>query len=250
MKNVCLGFCIVAAFNLTACGGGGSIIEPVPVSDNPSTPTPAPNPAPTPPSGNFTVLTIGDSYFDSLIPEQQSIPHEISNALQQTVVNKAEGGAMIFNGSDFGADGITDIRDQYVPETWDWVVMDGGGNDLNEKCSCNDCNATMDSLISQDGNVGEIPLLINRMLADGSKVVFMQYPEIPADAQFGFAACDDEFTEMTFRLNQFALNTQHLWLVLASDVVPIGDASYFDDDFVYPTYLKILAFSVRIKGFR
>jgi hypothetical protein len=62
----------------------------------------------------------------------------------------------------------------------------------------------MDSLISQDGNVGEIPLLINRMLADGSKVVFMQYPEIPADAQFGFAACDDEFTEMTFRLNQFA----------------------------------------------
>lgn len=176
------------------------------------------------------ILAIGDSFFEWHVGSQQSIPDEIAKSLSQTVSNQSMIGAVIT-----GGDGGIDIKDQYARGDWDWVVMAGGGNDLNDKCSCNACDAVLDELISQDANSGAIPDLVTTMLNNGHSVVYMSYPVLPNDAQFGFNRCGDEFAELQFRVNQLALNTQNMWMVSASDVVPEGDSSYFEGDSVHPS---------------
>lgn len=223
-----LALCVV----LAGCGGGSS--EMVGASTNAPEQNTMTAPASMPPtrgdSGNVRILAIGDSFFDYHVATGESIPDEIGKVLQQRVVNRAEGGAMFS-----GGDEITDIPDQYKAGEWDWVVLDGGGNDLNDKCGCNACDDELDALISLNSQSGVIPDLIARMRADDAQVVYMQYPEIPADAESGFAQCEQAFMELAYRVNQLALNTEGFWLVDASDVVPAGDPSFFVSDNVHPS---------------
>ncbi|MFK7892305.1 MAG: SGNH/GDSL hydrolase family protein [Granulosicoccus sp.] len=176
------------------------------------------------------ILSIGDSFFEWHAESKQSIPDEIGKLLNKSVSNQAMIGALIT-----GGDGGIDIEDQYVEGGWEWVVMAGGGNDLNDKCSCNACEGVLDQLISQDATSGAIPELVTTMLNNGHNVVYMSYPVLPIGAQFGFNQCSDDFIELEFRVDQLALNTQNMWLVRASDVVPEDDNAYFEGDLVHPS---------------
>jgi acyl-CoA thioesterase-1 len=109
------------------------------------------------------------------------------------------------------------------------------GNDVNEKCDCNACENVLDELISLDGTKGEIPNLVDKMHLYGNNVVYVLYPKLPQDTKFRSGQCNDEFIQLTSRINQFALNTDNFWLVSADDVVPEGDASFFLDDKIHPS---------------
>ena len=196
---------------LTACGGSQDT-EPRPLNTE------------------AEILAIGDSFFEWHIDSQQSIPDEIGKSLSKSVSNQSMIGAVLT-----GGDGGIDIENQYVEGDWEWVVMAGGGNDVNDKCSCNACEGILDELITQDANSGAIPQLVATILNNGHNVVYMSYPVLPTDAQFGFNQCADEFIELEFRVNQLALNTESMWMVSASDVVPEGDNSYFEGDSVHPS---------------
>lgn len=196
---------------LTACGGS---------QDN----------EPRPLNTEAEILAIGDSFFEWHAESNQSIPDEIGKMLSKSVSNQAMSGALIT-----GGDGGIDIENQYVEGGWEWVVIAGGGNDLNDKCSCNACEGVLDQLITQDANAGAIPELVKTVLSNGHHVVYMSYPVLPSGAQFGFNQCSDEFVALEFRVNQLALNTQNMWLVSASDVVPEDDNSYFEGDLVHPS---------------
>ena len=218
------------ALGLAACGGSASDTSVPTSSVSPSVPTPVttsfdPN--------TSTILAIGDSFFEWHVGSQQSIPDEIGKALQTSVDNRAISGASFFGTSD--DEELINVKDQYEVGNWDWVVMNGGGNDVNDKCQCNACEGVIDQLISIDATTGELPSLVTQMLQDENKVVFVMYPEIPVDAEYGFEQCEEEFIEVEYRINQLDLNTENFWLVSASDVVPTGDNSYFVDDLVHPS---------------
>jgi lysophospholipase L1-like esterase len=99
----------------------------------------------------------------------------------------------------------------------------------------NACEVVIDELISIDTFTGELPSLVDQMQQDGNKVVFAMYPHIAIGAEYGFDQCVEEFIDLEYRINQFAINTENFWLVRASNVVPTGDNSYFVDDLVHPS---------------
>jgi hypothetical protein len=167
-----------------------------------------------------TILAIRDSFFEWHMESQQSISDEIGKALQTSVDNRAISGASLFGVSD--DEELLNVKDQYEVGNWDWVEMNGGSNDVNDKCQCNACEGVIDELISIDATTGELPSLVTQMLQNGNKVVFVMYPEIEVDAEYGFEQCEQEFIEVEYRVNQLALNTENFWIVSASDVVPTG----------------------------
>jgi hypothetical protein len=65
-------------------------------------------------------------------------------------------------------------------------------------------------------------------------MVFVMYPQILTDAEYGFNQSGEEFSEVDLRIKLLAVNTDDFWFVSALDVVPTGDKSYFDDDLVHP----------------
>ena len=70
------------------------------------------------------------------------------------------------------------------------MLLSGGGNDLNNECECgNDCDETLDELVSEDGTSGEIPTLVAKILADGPQVLMYGYFEIGSAANYGFDEC-------------------------------------------------------------
>jgi lysophospholipase L1-like esterase len=177
-----------------------------------------------------TILAIGDSYFNFHSDIQQSIPDEIGKTLQLRIYNQSVSGAEISGGKQ-----VIDIKDQYIHGNWDWVIMNGGGNDIHEKCACTTCENVLNELINLDGTEGEIPNLIDQMHLFGNKVVFMTYPQLPQDTTFGLGQCGDEFNELRSRINKLALNIDSFWLVNADDIIPAGDASFFLNDKTHPS---------------
>ncbi|MFT4606667.1 MAG: acyl-CoA thioesterase-1 [Urechidicola sp.] len=67
--------------------------------------------------------------------------------------------------------------------------MNGGGNDVNDKCDCNACEGVIDKMISSDATTGKLPSLVSQIQQNGNKVVFVMYPQIPIGAQYGFDRC-------------------------------------------------------------
>ncbi|MFT6301322.1 MAG: acyl-CoA thioesterase-1 [Granulosicoccus sp.] len=125
-------------------------------------------------------------------------------------------------------------------------MINGGGDDVNDKCGCNACEAVIDELISVDATTGHLPSPVNQMQQNGNNVVFVTYPNIAVGAEYGFDECVEEFIDVEYRINQFAVNTENFWLVLASDVVPTGEASSFVDNLVHPSTKSIKAIGTTI----
>ena len=66
-------------------------------------------------------------------------------------------------------------------------------------------------------------------------MVFVIYPQILTDAEYGFNQCGEEFSEVELRIKLLDVNTDDFWFVSATDVVPTEDKNYFVDDLVHPT---------------
>ena len=118
---------------------------------------------------------------------------------------------------------------------FDWLLMDGGGNDLNDRCECGDCGAVMNELLTADGSEGVIVDVVEEASAQGIKVLFMGYPDLPDGAEFGFDRCGDELIELNARLAALDAREDQLWFVSAADVVGPDDLHLFDSDRVHPS---------------
>ena len=101
------------------------------------------------------ILAIGDSMmvWNGLIG--QSIPDVLAEELAAPVVDRAVTGArMIYRLPITGAAGLS-IPKQYRGGDWDWVILNGGGNDLWFGCGCGSCDAKLDRMLTADGTEGE-----------------------------------------------------------------------------------------------
>ena len=173
------------------------------------------------------LLAIGDSMFDWHRGDG-SIPEVVADATGLELFDASVGGAMLTGGFE-------SIPAQRVDGGFDWLLMDGGGNDLNDRCGCGDCGAVMDELLTADGSAGVIANVVEEVAAQGIKVLFMGYPELSEGAEFGFDRCGDELIELNARLTALNAREDQLWFVSAADVVGADDLHLFDSDRVHPS---------------
>ena len=152
------------------------------------------------------------------------------------MVNEARGGSYLTNDID-PEDELMDIRGQFIEGSWDWLVMDGGGNDLNDECGCGECIATIDDIISEDGAEGALSDFINARTDEGIKVIYMGYYDVPDSAEFGFDRCRNLLPQLMARVELLAEANDLLWFVDAGDVVDSANLDYFLDDRVHPSPL-------------
>ncbi len=164
---------------------------------------------------------------------QQSIPDEVGKALQVSAYNRAISGASFYGVIDDAE--LINVKDQYEPSNLDWVLMSASGNGVNDKCNCNVCGSVINGIISSDATTGELPNWVNQVKQNGYKMVFVMYPQILTDAEYGFNQCGEEFSEAELWIKLVGCKHYDFWFVSALDVVPTDDKSYFDDDLVHPS---------------
>ena len=179
---------------------------------------------------DIKILAIGDSIFDGA-EDGSSIPEVVGQSLNVNVVNNAVGGAHL----NIGSGEESDIRSQYVSGDWDWIIMDGGGNDLNDSCGCGACDAEANSIISADGLNGDLPEFIDQIATGDTKVIFMTYYQLPDGAEYGFDRCNEWNQELRSRVVTLAASNDSVFEVYAGDVVAPTDLQYFAEDRVHPS---------------
>ena len=169
-----------------------------------------------------SILAIGDSIFEWHIWNQKSVPEHLDSDLG-TVYNAALSGAMITEEISSG------VLNQYKEGDWDWVVMDGGGNDLNDLCLCDDCSEVQDQieLAYQD--------FLQDRIDDGQQVLIWGYYGLPKNAKFGFDECVDDFEELSRRQKKLSEMDDRIVFVDGKEKITGEDKSYFYFDRVHPS---------------
>jgi lysophospholipase L1-like esterase len=191
------------------------------------------------------ILAIGDSFFATYSRSEQSIPDVVARELGQKVSNRAVMGArMIYKLPLTGALGFN-ISRQYRPGPWNWVIMNGGGNDLWLGCNCSRCNRKMTKMISKDGTRGEIPSLVSKIRSAGARVIYVGYLRSPGRGS-PIEHCRDEGDELDARIARMAQRDQGVWFVPMADMVPYGDRSFHAADMIHPSQKGTAAAGKRV----
>ena len=182
---------------------------------------------------NPKILTMGDSLLASNRLTGMSVAEQVGKNLDEPIVDKSTIGArMIYNLPISGAAGLR-ISKQFRAGKWDWIVLNGGGNDLWIGCGCMRCDRKMDKLVKSDGS-GEIPDLVNRLRSTGARVVYVGYLRSPGVGSL-IEHCRDDGDELERRITAFADTDDGVWFVSLKDMVPSGDRSYHAADMIHPS---------------
>lgn len=147
------------------------------------------------------ILVLGDSILRFYSEDCASVPDRMASRLGRGVRNEAVKGAKVDASRGYWAGGLTD---QYVLGSWDWVVLEGGVNDLRGSCGTADAAGLLDAIVSEDGASGAMPALVDRARADGPRVVLLGYYGLFDDAYFGFGDCNPELSELRRRYTAVA----------------------------------------------
>lgn len=186
------------------------------------------------PRGGGDILAMGDSVMAWNGTSGRAIPDALGAALDREVVSRAVPGAQIDNASTLaGAVGF-DIRRQFPGGQWNWVVMNGGANDLNADCACGACAGTVERLIAADGQTGAIPALIRRVRdQSGARVLWMGYYK--GNGRGGFEGCRADLVEIEARIARLAARTDGVVFVDSEAVIDPGDPGLFAADNTHPS---------------
>ncbi|WP_347312103.1 SGNH/GDSL hydrolase family protein [Defluviimonas sp. SAOS-178_SWC] len=180
------------------------------------------------------ILALGDSMFAWNKLSNNAVPDVLESNLGEEVVDRSVIGARYLYGlSISGAAGLN-ISKQYRSGDWDWVVINGGGNDLWFGCGCMACEQTIERLISSDGQTGKIPALVSKIRHEDAKVVYVGYLHSPG-AYSIIDHCKSYDIEFERRVANLAARTDDFYYLGASDVVPEGDLSFHSIDRIHPS---------------
>ncbi|MDX8349730.1 SGNH/GDSL hydrolase family protein [Cognatiyoonia sp. IB215446] len=173
------------------------------------------------------ILAIGDSVIWWNIDDAQSVADVVADELAVTVTNAAIPGAVFLDAGD-------GIPSQYQPGPWEWVIMDGGANDLGVVCGSAAASGITERLVSSDARGGAIPAFVSDVRADGPSVVIMGYYFAPA-AGGEFADCEADFEILNARLEAYADMTNGVFFAAAADVIDPGNLQHYDPDLIHPS---------------
>lgn len=180
------------------------------------------------------ILAMGDSLMAWHGSSNRSISHSVERELGEPVVNRSVGGARILYGLPVsGALGMK-IENQYTEGEWDWVIVNGGGNDLWLGCGCVACDGKLDRMIASDGRRGEIPRLVSELRDTGARVIYVGYLRSPGLNSI-IEHCRDEGDELERRIDNLAALLPGVYFLSLADLVPDGDRSYHAADMIHPS---------------
>lgn len=180
------------------------------------------------------ILAMGDSMMASHRLTRRAVSHSLARALGARVTDQSVMGArIIYRLPITGSLGLN-IGRQYRQDDWDWIVLNGGGNDLWLGCGCTRCERRMNQLVNKKGTGGEIPKLLMRLRKTGAQVAYVGYLRSPG-AGSPIEHCRDEGNELEERLKRFAGYVEGIHYVTVADMVPHGDRSYHAIDMIHPS---------------
>lgn len=184
------------------------------------------------------ILTMGDSMMAWHAVSGRSVADQLARALDEPVAQRAIGGARMRYGLPLtGAIGLSipkQFRKADAKARFDWVVMNGGGNDLWFGCGCVACDTRLNKMISPNGKRGDIPTLVTRIRATGARVLYLGYLRSPG-INSATDACAEDGTTLETRLRAMAATDPGVMFLSMADLVPEGDASFHALDMVHPS---------------
>lgn len=193
------------------------------------------------------ILTMGDSLLATHKLSGKAVSNFVERALGEPVVDRSVIGAhVIYNLPVSGALGLN-ISKQFVPGEWDWIVVNGGGNDLWLGCGCVACNGRMNRLIDPTGRVGKIPAMIRSLRTTGAKVIYVGYLRSPGTGS-PVEHCRSAGNELERRINAYSQIDDDVYFLSLADLVPFGDRSFHAFDMIHPSYKGTAAIASRIAG--
>lgn len=193
------------------------------------------------------ILAMGDSMLAWHGASRAAVSHNMEDILGEPVIDRSVVGARIFYHLPVsGALGMN-ISQQYAPGNWDWVVMNGGGNDLWFGCGCTRCDRKLTRMITSDGQGGSVPDLVRQIRASGARVIYVGYLRSPGVGSM-IEHCRDEGQEFEGRLAAMAEHDAGVYFVSLVDLVPYGDRSYHAFDMVHPSMKASRAIAQRISA--
>ncbi|MGF1455982.1 MAG: SGNH/GDSL hydrolase family protein [Alphaproteobacteria bacterium] len=185
--------------------------------------------------GGLPMLALGDSIFAWHRKTGQSIPDVVAVRLNRPVFNASVGGAFLSHPNLVLRASDQDIRTQYAGGTWDWILFEGGANDLAAECRCEDCAAVLDGLIDAKARDGDIPRFLSRLTQMGSRVMIVGYYHPGRSGRSFFKACTDELAALNERLARLAQRDRRLFFVSAADMVSPDDPADYSGDMIHPS---------------
>lgn len=195
--------------------------------------------------GRARILMMGDSLFAMHKLAGRSVGATLRATLAEPVVDGSVAGARhVYRLPISGALGLN-IAKQFRHGNWDWVVINGGGNDLLFGCGCSRCDARLDRMISRSGRYGVIPGLVSRLRHYGAQVIYVGYLRSPGVSS-PIEHCADEGNELNSRLARLAAMDRGVHFLPLSDMVPHGDLSYHALDRIHPSIKASRAIGQRI----
>ncbi len=178
------------------------------------------------------ILVIGDSVLAWNRSSGADVGSVIEAELDRDVVSRAAFGARLRGGGS-GLFGSLSIPDQLPAGKWDWVVVNGGANDLGVSCGCTGCEAEIDVLISKDASTGTIPDLITRAQRSGANVLWIGYYQAPQSRSF--RGCRRVLVELEQRIADFAKSREGVFFIDAEDVFDPNASNLLAADRTHPS---------------
>lgn len=180
------------------------------------------------------ILLLGDSMMAANRFEGQAVSDVLEKALGQQVVDHSVVGARYFFFLPIAGEAGLRLPAQYRGGGWQWVVMNGGGNDLLFGCGCGKCARMLDRLVSKDGRHGAIPELVARIRLGGAKVIYTGYLRNPGTST-PIKGCKPAGDELDRRLALMSAFDDGVTFVSLAGIVPYGDLSYHGADRIHPS---------------
>ena len=172
-----------------------------------------------------SIIAVGDSVFEWHLWTGRSAPERLGQALDRPVYNAAISGALVTDGVE------ESIPNQYIEGDWDWVIVDGGANDLADLCQCNECTVTQNNI---EKTISEF---VTDRTAEGQRVVLWSYYVLPDNARFGFENCHDDFDELRQRHKTIADADPNVIWVNGADIISGEKSRHFYADRIHPSRL-------------
>lgn len=176
------------------------------------------------------ILMIGDSVLAWNRLSGRDAGSQLEDALGRKVVSRAVPGARLEAGP-LAAFGGLSIPGQLAGR-WNWVVMNGGANDLAALCGCGDCDGRIDALIAPDGDTGAIPDLIAKARAGGAQVLWLGYHDAPASRSF--RGCRPALVEIERRIDRLATIREGVHFIDLEDVLDPAAPGVLASDRTHP----------------
>ena len=199
----------------------------------------------TPADSKARILMMGDSMMAANRTSGRSVGIVMEQKLGEPVLDRSVFAASYFYPLPLSGSAGMRIPAQMQKGDFDFVVMNGGGNDLMFGCACGYCSGMVDKLISKDGTTGAIPDVIRRAQQGGAKVIYAGYLRNPG-LFTPVRPCKVFGDELDRRLARLDARDPAMVFVAMSDLVPTGDPSLHQQDMIHPSPKGSAAIAARL----